>query len=225
MILIVDTSRKNAESISDIFYYLGFITKAVTPAEVFKELSYCYKSLIICHPENIPDLREFVNNITSQFKSIPMFSISDDPDEYIKYPFIKNYNRQDQPMLIIDDMLKELSQNGCKSIGYYRISGIEVNNKLKITTFFGDLLPLTKTETMILRYLIVTYPIPQSAKNILNYSFKPTRQPEITSIRTHLSSMNKKFRQFIDRNLIISIPEKGYVICTPEILESLKLAN
>ena len=74
---------------------------------------------------------------------------------------------------------------------------------------------------MILRYLIAYYPTPQSAKRIVKYAYKPTKKPEISSIRTHISVMNKKFRELTGRNLLLSLDKEGYVVSTPELVKTL----
>ena len=77
---------------------------------------------------------------------------------------------------------------------------------------------------MILRYLIASYPTPQSAKKLVKYAYKPAKKPEVSSIRTHISVMNKKFREATGKNLCLAIDKQGYVISTPQILKSLSEA-
>jgi hypothetical protein len=62
---------------------------------------------------------------------------------------------------------------------------------------------------------------PQSAKSIVKYAYKPGKKPEIASIRTHISVMNRKFREITGKNLFVGIEKEGYVVSTPEILASL----
>jgi DNA-binding response OmpR family regulator len=70
--------------------------------------------------------------------------------------------------------------------------------------------------------MIRSYPIPQSPENIIKYAFPPARHPDPSCIKTHISVINKKFREREGRNLIIMLPSEGYVVNTAEIIEKLK---
>ncbi|MBQ9487791.1 MAG: hypothetical protein IJU91_08360, partial [Selenomonadaceae bacterium] len=71
---------------------------------------------------------------------------------------------------------------------------------------------------MILRTLILYYPLCVSAKAIIKYAYRPSRAPQLCNIRTHISVMNRKFRMLTGRNLIGPIAGNGYTILTPELL-------
>ena len=73
---------------------------------------------------------------------------------------------------------------------------------------------------MILRYLTASYPALQSAKSIIKYAFKQSKKPELSSVRTHISVMNKKFKDITGRNLFIGIPKQGYTVSTPEMIKA-----
>ena len=69
---------------------------------------------------------------------------------------------------------------------------------------------------MILRYLIRKYPLPSSSDEIIKYAFRSTRAPEASSVKTHISLMNKKLESQIGKRMIEFVPKKGYIIITPE---------
>ena len=48
--------------------------------------------------------------------------------------------------------------------------------------------------------------------------------PEESGIRTHISIMNKKFREITGRNLTVLTPGEGYRVLTPEIAEDKLMA-
>ena len=226
MILIIDFNKRTAESISDIFYYMGIISKATMPNEALTEISSAYKAVLISNPDSFPDIIDFVSKLTSYSASIPIYSISDNPNlTSYKEIFRKSYHSSSYSSAVVLDIAEDMKKLGLTPIGTYRLAGIDASCDMQSITSFDQNIPFTKTEAMILRYLITAYPIPQSPKRILKYAFKPTRKPDITSIRTHVSVMNKKFREVRNRNVILSIPEQGYVISTPEILRSLSEAT
>lgn len=226
MLLIIDSNKKTAESISDMFYYMGILSCATSAGEALSEISSAYKAVLISNPSSFADIKDYVSKLTSYYSSIPLFSISADPaDSICRSIFRKNYSTNSYSSTIAKDIADELLSENRSPLGAYRLAGIDASCDLRQVTAFDKAVPFTKTEVMILRYLISAYPTPQSAKSILKYAFKHNRKPDITGIRTHISVMNKKFRLIRDRNVIISIPEKGYVISTPEILRSLNKAN
>jgi len=81
MILIIDKDKKERETISDIFYYMGIISYPVSPTEAYSELSPVYKAVLISNPENIPDLADYVNRLRGYSRKTPVFSISQNPDD------------------------------------------------------------------------------------------------------------------------------------------------
>ena len=222
MILIIDHNKRNADSISDMFYYMGILSKSASPVEALSEISSVYKAVLISEPSAFPDIKDYTSKLSAYYSDIPIFSVSSDPENAAyKGVFRKNYDINMYSSAIAMDISSELRAKGVTPIGTYRLAGIDASCDTSNVTAFDKAIPFTKTEVMILRYLICTYPAPQTAKSILKYAFKQNRKPDITGIRTHISVMNKKFRQIRDRNIIVSIPEKGYVISTPEILKSL----
>ena len=220
MVLIIDTSKRTAESISDIFYYMGILSKAATPKEALSEISPVYRAVLISNPDTFPDIEDYTKRLSQYAALVPFFSVSDNPNNPLfRHLFTKNYHNSVYSSSLATDIMRIQDEHSRTPIGIYRLAGIDASCDLAHVTALNDVIPFTKTEVMILRYLIVSYPEAQSAKNILKYSFKQNKKPEITSIRTHISLMNKKYRNIMSKNLIISLPEKGYLISTPEILQ------
>ena len=75
MVLIINTSKKQAQSVSDIFYYMGIISCFATPKEAFSEISDLYRAVIVLNPESFPDIEDFVTKIKSYASSVPIFAI------------------------------------------------------------------------------------------------------------------------------------------------------
>ena len=225
MILIVDTNKRRADSIADIFYYMGIISRAVTPTAAFAEISPLYRAVIISGPNDFPDVKDFKNKLTS-YSSAPIYSISNDAnDARWRDLFRISFNDNAYSSSVAVRIANDLKACDLPAIGTYRLAGIDASCDLSSATALGKALPFTKTELMILRYLTVAYPTPQTPNKILKYAFKPGKMPDISGIRTHISIMNKKFRALLDRRLIITIPEQGYVIATPEILSQLNSSD
>lgn len=224
MILIISSTKKKAQAISDIFYYMGVLSYAATPSEALSEISSLYRALIILDPEELADAEDYLSRIRSYSSKIPIFTLSDGKDS-LHNSFDGVFENSIYSSTLIERIAYYQKQHALPLSAHYRLAGIDASCYLKHVKAFDDLIGFTKTETMILRYLIASYPIPQSSSEIIKYSFKPSRRPELTSIRTHISVMNKKFREVRGRNLFLSIPGEGYVVATPEKMKEIRLAE
>ncbi len=221
MVLIISAQRKEAQTVSDIFYYMGIISYAVTPKEALSEISSVYRAAILLEPERLADTTDFITKLRSYDSNLPIFAISDNIQHNITNKFADTFPSSICSSTLIEKIVLYQKQNDLRLTAHYRLAGIDASCDERRVTVFDKPISFTKTEIMILRYLLSTYPIPADSKSILKYAFKPTRKPELTSIRTHISMMNKKFRETRGKNLFLNISEQGYVVSTPEILKEL----
>lgn len=219
MVLIISSSRKTAEVISDMFYYMGVISYAATPTEALSEFSVLYRAALVIHPEVLPDRTDFISKLRSYARSVPIFAISDSTEENAAFDGV--YLDSIYSSTLLEQIVQYQRERSLPLSAHYRLVGIDASCTAERVTYFDNPIPFTKTETMILRYLIATYPVPQSAKRIVKYAYKPTKKPEAASIRTHLSVMNKRFRQISGKDLCLSIGKEGYVIATPKVIKEL----
>ena len=219
MVLIISSSRKTAEVISDMFYYMGVISYAATPTEALSEFSVLYRAALVIHPEVLPDRTDFISKLRSYARSVPIFAISDSTEDNAAFDGV--YPDSIYSSTLLEQIVQYQRESSLPLSAHYRLVGIDASCTAERVTCFDNPIPFTKTETMILRYLIATYPVPQSAKRIVKYAYKPTKKPEAASIRTHLSVMNKRFREISGKDLCLSIGKEGYVIATPKVIKEL----
>ena len=217
MILIVSQSKRSAKNIAETFHVMSILSYAATPHEALSEISDLYRAVLIINPEGLPDVMDYVNRVHSYKSDIPVFAIIDGvpPKSYAEI-FDGCFSHRSLTPALAKKIIDYANENNKASIGEYYLAGFDASNNTIGVYYFYTKLNLTKTEAMILRYLIRAYPIPQKADKILKYAFKSSRAPEISSIRTHLSLMNKKFEENIGRKMITSEPGQGYIIMTPE---------
>ena len=226
MILIINTTKRKAQAVSDIFYYMGVLSYAVTPIEALSEISGLYRAILVLDPENLPDAESFTQKLRAYNSALPIFAITNaTTDFYSQYSFDKCFPDSIYSSTLVEEIVTYQKERTLPLTAYYRLAGIDASCDKTNVTVFDNTVTFTKTETMMLRYLIASYPTPQTAKDIIKYSFKPSRKPEITSIRTHISVMNKKFRDVRGKNLFINVPNQGYTVFTPQILSTLREAN
>ena len=226
MILIINTSKRKAQAIGDIFYYMGIISYAATPLEALAEVSETYRAILVVDPDSLPDADSYVDKLRSYGARTPIFAITADVNSRRYNELFDGVFADDiYSSKLIEKIVTYQHERHLPIISQYKLGGIDASCDTDKISVFDRVLTFTKTETMILRYLIRSYPTAQSAEEILKYAFKPLRKPEASGIRTHLSVMNKKFRELKGKNLFIAIPNTGYVIATPEIMQSIKEAT
>ena len=215
MVLIINQTKRHASAMSEMLHIMGILAHASTPADSLSEISICYRAIIIIAPDTLPDKKDFAAKLRSYASMIPIFAISDSAD--CDGIFDMSFEKNTGAAVVASEIAGYQRKNGLPVIADYRLSGIDAVPSGSSISYFDRKLPFTKTETMILRYLIRSYPIPQNPKSILTHAFRPSRTPEESNIRTHISIMNKKFRNIVGRNLIVRHPDMGYIILTPEI--------
>ena len=218
MILIVAKPKHYANDLSDMFNFMGVLSNAVTPQEALSEISITYRAVLVLHQENIYDERDFVTKLRSYATTVPIFVLGEakNPDA-----FDCTLSENLSAAKIFLKMREYCENNNFELPGDYRIAGLDVSLSVKTPTYFSKGLSFTKTELMIIRTLSCFYPNPLKPEIILSYAFRNARLPEKTSVRTHVSTINKKFKKISGRNLILNFEKRGYVILTPEISELL----
>lgn len=220
MVLIISASKKKAQVISDIFYYMGVVSYAASPKEALSEISGLYRAALLLEPTELPDEVSFTEKLRSYAFSVPIFAISDN-HSYNEALYDGCFKNSIYSSTLVEEIVRYQNEHRLPLTAHYRLAGIDASCNIERVKIFDEITSFTKTETMILRYLIASYPAPQNAKSIIKYAYKPGKKPEIASIRTHISVMNRKFREITGKNLFANIDKEGYVISTPEILSSL----
>lgn len=222
MLLIISRNKKLASALSETFYYMSYLSFPATPKEALSEISVGYKAAIIIEPDAFPDIKDYISRLKSLVKEIPIFAISDIGGENEDL-FCEVFRKETSSPLIASKITDFCKKRGLEVIGNYKLAGFDASaDRIGVSYFYSKPL-FTKTEAMILRYLIASYPIPQSADKILHHAFRPYRAPEASGVRTHISAMNKKLYKISGRKQIELLPKEGYIIMTPEIMVNKKI--
>ena len=215
MILVVDKSKKRADTVGEILYYMGILSSVKTPKDALCPDTK-YRAIVVIEPGEIINPEQLVKGMRSFYGNIPIIAlykekeqVSKDADFDAALPF------DIYSSVLIKRIAEICISRGLDTPGRYTLMGIDASCNLQRPKLYDTPLPFTKTETMILRFLMLSYPKSQSAKNILKFAYKEKRRPELSGVRTHICIINRKFRELKGRNLIESVPEKGYLILTP----------
>ena len=223
MILVIDRRQQDAATIASMLYYMGVLSCVSTPSDAVSKISNRYKAVIITHPEKTYITSEFIKTLKAYSIDTPIFALCEDEASFREeYPeravlFDMIYSTHTYSSTLLEKINDYRKRRALSPIGEYRLAGIDASANLKTPMLFGKELKLTKTELMILRYLITLYPVLAPAKQIIANSFKPGRYPELASVRTHISAINKKFFELSGRYWINAEPGVGYRILTPEL--------
>ena len=217
MILVIDKSKRQRDTITEMFYYMGILAYGAAPMPALSEVSKRYSAVLVSSLAGVPDARDYILKLRS-YTDLPIFGLTDENNSLFDRCFSPNIYSS----TLATAIAANLEARGEKPLGIYRLAGIDASADEPYATYFDHNLGFTKTETMILRYLIKVYPTPAPAKDILKYAFRATRRPEIASVRTHISVMNKKFSRLAGVPLTFPSLEVGYVIATPELRQMRK---
>lgn len=226
MVLIVHRKKLAARTVSDLFHYMNILSRPAIPSEALSEISLMYRAVIVLDPETLPEPREFVARLKAYARSVPVFAVSDNLAGFKDLDAFDGHFK----FSCLSARLAWYMANYCKKhklpcLGEYKAAGLNATCDLDTVYYFNDTLTLTKTEAMILRLMIRAYPLPLKPKDVLKYAFKQSRLPEASSVRTHVSSINKKFKALANRKLIVMIPDEGYTLLTPEIVKLKNLSE
>ena len=225
MLLIIDRSQRDAEAIRDICYYLGILSEITTPDKASFDISNRFRAVLVIEPESIVFPERLIESMRIYSLGAPVFALIKNGcgNEGLLKLFDGIFDRDGFGCDGINAIISYQRERGQRTLGDYRLMGIDASTDTKEATFFDDPIGFTKTETMILRYLISCYPNHACSTDILKFSFKASRMPEPSSIRTHISVINKKFLRIAGRPLIVSEARVGYRITTPLLEE--RMAN
>ena len=216
MILIVSNSIKSGELLTDMFHYMGFLARCTTASEALTEASAFYRAVIVVSPSELYSAEDFCKQIKNISRRTPIFALLKKGEANYENCFDGYFENSTYAAEIIRKIIDFTSENRLPTPGSYKLSALELSVNLTVPMYATLGLPFTKTECMILKYLIRCYPSPTTAEDILLHAYRPTRLPDAANIRTHLSSINKKFRAAFGRNLVSHVLGEGYVIETHE---------
>lgn len=220
MILVIDKSQKDASVASEILYNMGLLSQAITPQRAASEVSNRYRAILITSPEALGSLEEYVTMLRKFSLGAPIFALYGEKRAFdlakaSTHPFDKIFYGTEISYDLIINIIRYQKSRGMRIIGNYKILGLDVSVFTDKYSFFDIPMSFTKTETMIIRFLTVTYPTPAKAAEILKFAFKNTKCPEVSNIRTHISAINKKFSEYLNRPFISSENKVGYTVSTP----------
>ena len=217
MLLIISQNKKDAVSVADTFHFMSILAYGATHHEALSEVSDMYRAALILNPERFPDIMDYVRRIRSYRSDIPIFALTAaDPPPYYPDIFEACFPLPTFTPALASKIIEYANGNNRARIGDYFLAGFNASSHSLGVSYFYDRVTLTKTETMILRYLIRKYPLTATSEEIIKYAFRTARAPEASSVKTHISLMNKKLEEQIGKRMIEFIPKQGYIIITPE---------
>ena len=126
MVLVIHNVKRNAQAISDIFYYMGVLSCAATPEEALSEISERYRAVIVMNPEALPDAESFVERLRAYDHKIPIFAISD-RTAYTNAVFDECFPNDIYSSRLVEEIARFQSERGLPTVSQYRLAGINAS--------------------------------------------------------------------------------------------------
>ena len=218
MLLVVDKLQSNADTVSDIFNVMRIISYGTTPEHAAFEISNRHRAVLFVYPERINAIEELVELAKTYSLDTSVFAISAKQNPKLDYGnklytiFDAVFPSDSLSSKIVYDFIAYQTKTGKTPLGSYRLAGLDASINVADSTYFDTPINLTKTETMIVRFLIASHPVSRSAREIIKNAFRAGKMPELSNVRTHITSINKKFMKLANRRIISSVVGKGYHI-------------
>lgn len=213
MILIIDNDAVSTHTVSEILNYAG-IPAAVTRSYRPSAHADRYRAVIFTNPYD----DAICEQVKAQISAIPLFAFVN--RSAISFYTSKRlydgvFGIEDISSLFVRRITDHQREFMLPVSGEYRLAGIDASVEYKNECYYFDTpIRLTKTECMILRFVIASFPRAVDAREIANHVFKADKMPEYSNVRTHICSLNKKFAAATSHRPIASI-EAGYIAATP----------
>lgn len=210
MILVIDRHEKNATTFAGMLSYMGVVSVGATPRRALSLISTVYSAVVAVMPSTLADPQDFLKRLRG-YADIPIFAIEkEDASDLVAGLVDKIFPPGTSSSSLLSKIREFTKERGLRSPGDYRLSGIDASISRRGVFYFDSPVALTKTETMILRALIRVYPAVSDAKTILSYAFRVARLPDASNIRTHISIINKKWREAFSENIVETSTGDGY---------------
>lgn len=207
MILITDSQKEIRCAYAEMFHYMGILSRTCEPKEVLRAVTGECSAVLYTSLSGREGEEEAVLEQRT-LCGLPFFAITDYPCE----AFDLTFPVDTLSSTVAREIARHQEDAGLRPIGSYLALGINASVDAAEVNYLGEPLELTKTEKMIIRYLVRAYPNPVSAQDVLRHAFRQTRLPEISSVRTHISIINKKFKGAFGMALASVENGQGYVI-------------
>ena len=205
MILVINDNLGLCESITEMFRIYGMPCYGTTIADAMKEPANLYSHLLIPEPYTSTDIEETVKNLRSKFPDSPIFKVGiPQADESNIFDAII-FPKKGKCGIVLGIVNLVLDYLGSKK---YSIGNLKVSAEQTCIFYKEKTVNITKTESLILRCLILTFPSGCQKEDILKYCFRRGSYTEVSAIRTHICSINKKFQAAIGEKLILSENKK-----------------
>ena len=219
MILITGKRRAYARLIADYINRLGIICYPTSLSNAPKEICPMYRLIIVTEPdrENVTD--EYLTSLRRSAFGCPIVALYQGEVDQGETRFDALYSDRTFSAKLVTRLIQLLKEKELPCIGDYRLAGINASATSGGVTYFEEAIDLSRTEAMILRFLMRSYPKPKKSETIVKYIYPPTKRPDPSTIRTHICKINKKFKDAFGNCIITSPIGTGYLINTPEIKE------
>lgn len=212
MILVISNSQKKANILADMFRYMGILSIATTPYKALSRMAPVYRAAIIINPEELPDYKDYVDRLQSYSPQTPAFAMTSENQILADGIFDGRISSTAYAASILKQLVDFSSAMRLHPPGDYKNFLINLSPNQPTPIILGKRINLTKTECMVLRYLMQTHPQPAKPEEIISHVYNPSKAPNESNIRTYISVINQKATKALGWKIIRSVPKEGYTI-------------
>ena len=189
---------------------MGILSIAMTPHKALSKVSFVYRAAIILNPEELPDYTDYVTRLQNYSPTTPAFAVTAAEQNLADGVFDGRFSSSSYAANMLKKIVEFSNSKRLPPPGDYRRSIVDLSAYHTTPTILGKGFDLTKTECMVLRYLVRIYPQPAKPDEIISHIYNPTKAPNESNIRTYVSVINKKSIGVFGKSVITSVPKKGY---------------
>ena len=210
MILLIDCDGTTARAIAGFFRYYGIPTERLGAKEACEFSKGSYTCAILCGADH-SDRDGFIAKVHTALGECPTFIIAD------RFSSAELSDGTYGRFVLADGSLPfrindSLQKSGRRSLFYYEREGVCLDCGGTLSVKGKASIRLTKTEAMLMRLLIDTYPTPICAERAVGCVYPDEKRPEPSVIRTHVCAVNKRVEGLVGLPLIRSVPHEGYIL-------------
>lgn len=208
MILVINDDLRLCDSITDMFRLHGMPCYGANAEEAINEPANLYRLLLLPEPFSTDDIEILFKTLKDKFPELPICKVG--------IPNIEDlglFDRVIYPKGVLGGVLSGIVNMllSTFNIGTYSDGYLKAPIDEKNIYIGGTKVGLTKTEGLLLRCIMRSTPRGCTKEDLLKYCFRRGSYTEVSAIRTHICSINKKSEAIFGEKLILSENRRYYI--------------
>ena len=208
MILVINDDLELCDSITDMFRLHGIPCYGAKLDESTKEPANLYSLVLLPEPFSYCEIAKIIKTIKERFCSLPICKVGIPRlgDEKLFDTVIYPKGARGGVLSGIVNMVLSAF-----NIGKYNADNLRLPTDEKIAYLGSYKINLTKTEGLLLRCIMRSANTGAKKEDLLKYCYRRGSYTELSAIRTHICSINKKCEAICGQKLVCSEKQRYYI--------------